>query len=409
MEYRTPTPAVLLLADGTIFQGRAVGKIGTTSGELCFNTGMTGYQEIFTDPSYFGQLMVMTAAHIGNYGTKADEIESRSIKISGLICKNFNENYSRPLGDTSLQDYIEWEGLVGIADIDTRALVRHIREKGAMNAIISSETTEIAALKKKLAKVPSMEGLELSSKVSTKDRYTLGSPSARYKVGVLDFGIKKNILRCLELRDCYITVFPWNTPFEELKEAAPDGYFLSNGPGDPAAMPAAIETVKQLLGTGKPIFGICLGHQLLALANDIPTYKMHHGHRGINHPVLNLMTQKSEITSQNHGFGVLAEAVYAKSDTIRVTHKNLNDDTIEGIEMLHYPAFSVQFHPEAAPGPHDSRYLFDNFVTLMENSATERVRVSAKLEIAQKLLAQGFDRKTVAGITELTEMQLAGL
>jgi carbamoyl-phosphate synthase small subunit len=361
-------PAILLLADGAVFYGKAVGKIGTTTGEICFNTGMTGYQEIFTDPSYFGQLLVTTNAHIGNYGTKETEVESGRVQIAGLICKNFTNRYSRHQADLSIQDYLEKENVVSIADVDTRAIVRHIRSKGAMNAIISSEVLDIAVLEKMLLEVPPMEGLELASKVSTASSYCLGNPDASYRVAVLDFGVKKNILRCMMERGCYLNVFPAKTSFEDMERWNPNGYFLSNGPGDPAAMPYAVATAKKILNHNKPLFGICLGHQILALANDIPTYKMHNGHRGINHPVLNILTGKGEITSQNHGFGVSPEAIAAKSDTIEITHVNLNDDTIEGIRVKNKKAFSVQYHPESSPGPHDSRYLFDDFVQLIASS-----------------------------------------
>ncbi len=361
-------PAILLLEDGTIFHGKSAGKIGTTAGEICFNTGMTGYQEIFTDPSYFGQLLVTTNAHIGNYGTKDAEAESGNIKIAGLICKNFTHQYSRKKADTSIQDYFENEQLVGISDVDTRAIVRHIRNKGAMNAIISSESTDVKALTKQLKKVPNMDGLELASVVSTKESYTLGDADAKYRIAALDFGIKKNILRCFSERDCYVKVFPAKTSFSELEAWNPDGYFLSNGPGDPAPMKYAVKTAKAILEKDKPLFGICLGHQILALAVDIPTYKMHNGHRGINHPVKNLVTGKCEITSQNHGFGVSPDAIKANSDKVEITHRNLNDDTIEGIRVIGKNAFSVQYHPEASPGPHDSRYLFDFFTEMMEKN-----------------------------------------
>ncbi|MEM6318439.1 MAG: glutamine-hydrolyzing carbamoyl-phosphate synthase small subunit [Bacteroidota bacterium] len=359
-------PAVLLLADGTIFHGKSAGKIGTTAGEICFNTGMTGNQEIYTDPSYYGQILLATNSHIGNYGTKNDDAESSDIKIAGLICKNFTYQYSRTKADASIQDYFEGEQLVGISDVDTRSIVRHIRSKGAMNAIISSETTDIEELKKQLAKVPNMDGLELASKVSTKETYTVGEPTATYKIAALDFGMKRNILECFAARDCYIKVFPAKTSMRELEAWGPDGYFLSNGPGDPAPMKYAVRTTKAILKKNKPLFGICLGHQILALAVDIPTYKMHHGHRGINHPVKNLITGKCEITSQNHGFGVSPEAIMENSDVVAVTHKNLNDNTIEGIRVIGKNAFSVQYHPEASPGPHDSRYLFDFFIEMME-------------------------------------------
>lgn len=356
--------AVLLLQDGTFFEGFAIGKTGTTTGELCFNTGMTGYQEIFTDPSYYGQVMVTTHTHIGNYGVHPDETESSGVKIAGLIVKNFSENYSRLQAEGSLQKYLETQGIVGISDIDTRKLVRHIRNLGAMNGIISSEISDMAQLRALLDKCPDMNGLELASTVSTREAYTYGDPAASWKVSALDFGIKTSILKCLAERGCYVKVFPARTPFEELEAFQPHGYFLSNGPGDPAPMTYAVETTKKILASGKPLFGICLGHQVLCLANGIPTFKMLNGHRGINHPVKNLITGRSEITSQNHGFSADIEAARANAD-ITITHVNLNDNTLEGIRMNSKKAFSVQYHPEASPGPHDSRYLFDDFVAMM--------------------------------------------
>lgn len=362
--YYTKLPAVLLLADGTVYHGKAAGKIGTTTGEICFNTGMTGYQEVFTDPSYFGQIMVTTNAHIGNYGIANAENESGAIKISGLVCKNFNIPYSRKQADHSIQDYFQDENLVGISDVDTRELVRHIRDKGAMNAIISSEILDIDELKAKLALVPSMDGLELSSKVSTKEPYFVGNENAKVKVAVLDLGVKKNILRNFSERNVYAKVFPAKTTFAEMEKWAPNGYFVSNGPGDPAAMPYALETVKEIINSEKPMFGICLGHQLLALANGIGTLKMFNGHRGLNHPVKNIIKDRCEVTSQNHGFGVVADDV-RNSDTVEITHINLNDKSIEGIRMKGKNAFSVQYHPESSPGPHDSRYLFDDFIAML--------------------------------------------
>lgn len=358
--------AILLLADGTYFEGKSAGKIGTTTGEICFNTGMTGYQEVFTDPSYFGQLLVTTNAHIGNYGTATADTESGSVKIAGLICKNFTIPYSRQMAQGSIQDYLEGEGLVGISDVDTRAIVRHIRTKGAMNGIISSEIFDLDELKKLLDKAPDMDGLELSSKVTTDKAYTLGEASATHRVAVLDLGTKQNILRNFLKRDCYVKVFPAKTGMDDIMAFQPDGLFLSNGPGDPGAMDYAVETAQGMLAAEKPLFGICLGHQILARAVGIPTYKMHHGHRGINHPVKNLITGKSEITSQNHGFGVSPEAIAQNLDKVEVTHRNLNDDTIEGIRIVGKPAFSVQYHPEASPGPHDAAYLFDQFVDLIK-------------------------------------------
>jgi len=360
--------SILVLEDGTTFEGSSGGATGTATGEICFNTGMTGYQEVFTDPSYFGQILVATNAHIGNYGIKDDEIESDKIQISALICKNFTNQYSRQMATEFIDDYFVKNNIVVIHGIDTRLLVRHIRSKGAMNAIISNETTDIGELKNKLKQVPSMDGLELASKVSTDEPYFFGDKSAKYKVAVLDFGTKKNILRCFSERDCYLKVFPAKTSYQDLKAWNPDGYFFSNGPGDPSAMDYAIKTAKEILDENKPVFGICLGHQLLALAVDIPTYKMHHGHRGINQPVKNLVSGLCEITSQNHGFGVSPDAIRQNSEFVEITHMNLNDDTIEGIRLKHKPAFSVQYHPEAAPGPHDARYLFDNFVDLIEKS-----------------------------------------
>ncbi len=366
MSYLIKLPAVLLLADGTMFYGKAAGKIGTTTGEICFTTGMTGYQEVFTDPSYFGQIMVTTNAHIGNYGINKDETESSKIQIAGLVCKNYNITYSRKQADESIQDYFQEQNIVGISDIDTRQLVRHIRDKGAMNAIISSEILDIEELKQLLDKVPSMDGLELSSKVSTQETYTFGEENARFRVAVLDLGVKKNILRNFDDRNVYAKVFPAKTSFEDMeKDFSPGGYFISNGPGDPAAMPYAIDTVKNILESDKPMFGICLGHQLLALANDIPTKKMFNGHRGLNHPVKNVIIDHCEVTSQNHGFGVVQDAVHA-SDKVEVTHVNLNDQSVEGIRVKGKKAFSVQYHPESSPGPHDSRYLFDDFIELMK-------------------------------------------
>lgn len=359
-------PAILVLEDGTVYHGKAAGKIGTTTGEICFNTGTTGYQEIFTDPSYFGQIMVTTNAHIGNYGIDEDDTESNQIQIAGLVCKNYNINYSRKMADESIQSYFEEGNLVGISDVDTRSLVRHIRDKGAMNAIISSETLDVEELKRQLAEVPSMDGLELSSKVTTTEPYFFGNENASLRVAVLDLGIKKNILRNFEARDVYTKVFPAKTTFEEMEKWNPDGYFISNGPGDPAPMGYAIETVKAILNANKPMFGICLGHQILALANGIRTSKLHNGHRGINHPVKNIIANRCEITSQNHGFGVVAEDIQ-NSEHVEITHVNLNDQSIEGIRIKGQKAFSVQYHPESSPGPHDSRYLFDDFVAMIKN------------------------------------------
>ncbi len=363
-EKKIQKTAILMLQDGTIFYGTAFGKTGTATGEICFNTGMTGYQEVFTDPSYFGQVLIMNNVHIGNYGVKNSDVESDAVKVKGVIGRNLEEQYSRPIADGSLQDYFIKQQVVAIEGIDTRALVVHVRKQGAMNCIISSDCDDLKKLKEQLDNTPSMDGLELASLVSTKDAYCIGNPESKLRVAVLDFGIKKNILNCLIERGAYVKVHPAKTSFAELESFNPSGYFISNGPGDPAPMDYAVHTVKQILAANKPLFGICLGHQLLARANDIDTYKMHHGHRGLNHPVKNIITGKSEITTQNHGFGVKPDAV-RDSATVEITHVNLNDDSIEGIRVKNKPAFSVQYHPEATPGPHDSRYLFDDFIALM--------------------------------------------
>ncbi len=357
--------AILLLEDGTYYEGKAAGKPGTATGEICFNTGMTGYQEIFTDPSYFGQILVTTHVHIGNYGTKREEVESHHMQINALVCKTFIDEYSRAMADKSIQAYFEEQGRMCIYGVDTRAIVKHIRSKGAMNAIISSEDTDIESLKKKLKAVPSMEGLELGSVVSTTEAYEVGDPAAPFRVSALDYGIKSNILRCLTDRGCHVKVFPAKATYEEVMSFRPHGVFLSNGPGDPAAMTYTHAMINQVVQSGLPVFGICLGHQLLALSQGISTYKMHHGHRGINHPVLHLETGRCEITSQNHGFGVSPGSIETHRDKIEVTHVNLNDQTIEGLRIKGRPAFSVQYHPESSPGPHDSRYLFDSFIALM--------------------------------------------
>jgi carbamoyl-phosphate synthase small subunit len=367
MKYISKERAVLMLEDGTVFRGNAIGKKGMTGGEICFNTGMTGYQEIYTDPSYYGQVIVNTTAHIGNYGALSEEQESEKPKISGLIVNDYSIVHSRIRSDQSLQQYLESSNIVGISDIDTRKLVRHIRSKGAMNCLISSDELNPEILKDKLSDLPAMDGLELASIVSTESPYFYGDPNASYKVAALDIGIKVSILKNLSRRDCYVKVFPAKTLFREMEAWNPDGYFLSNGPGDPAVMDYAIETAKSIIQSNKPAFGICLGHQILALATGLSTFKMHHGHRGLNHPIKNLSTGLCEVTSQNHGFCVSRDVVKEDSP-VEVTHINLNDNTIAGIRLKNKPVFSVQYHPESSPGPHDSRYLFDSFIDLMSNN-----------------------------------------
>lgn len=365
MRYIQKQKAVLILEDGTTFIGKAAGLNGTTHGEIAFNTGMTGYQEIFTDPSYLKQVVVMTTSHIGNYGTSETEVESDSVKISGLVCKKFSDVFSREFGDASLQDYLVDNRVVAISDIDTRALVTHIRDKGAMNCIISSdEAKSIELLKEELREVPSMQGLALSNLVSTKEAFDYND-SGTVKIALLDYGVKMNIARCLAERGCKVRVFPMDTDLDEMLNWGAEGFMLSNGPGDPAAMNDTVSRVKEITESGKPVFGICLGHQLLALSQGLKTEKMFNGHRGINHPVLNKITGKGEITSQNHGF-VVNEDSTRSNDQIEVTHVHLNDKTVQGIRIKNKPVFSVQYHPEASAGPHDSRYLFDDFVSMIK-------------------------------------------
>jgi len=360
-------PAILLLDNKTIFNGISLGIKGEVSGEVCFNTSMTGYQEVLTDPSYSGQLVTLTYPHIGNYGINLEDIESKNIQVAGLIIKEDSISFSNYRATDTLNNYLVKENIVGIQEIDTRMLTKIIRTQGAMNGIISSVDLNIDSLKNKLKNVPSMQGFDLAQKVSTNKKYNW-TPSNKidkskpiYNIAVIDFGVKYNILRLLEKFNCKITVFPANIDEKEILNFNPDGIFLSNGPGDPASMSYAIKTVKKLLGK-KPIFGICLGHQILALALGAKTFKLKFGHRGCNHPVKNLITNSVEITSQNHGFAVNSNPL--PSD-IEITHISLNDNTIEGLRCKHFSAFSVQYHPEASPGPHDSQYLFKEFFNMI--------------------------------------------
>ncbi len=362
-DQNAPVKAYLVLADGTVFTGHAIGAKGTTTGEICFNTGMTGYQETFTDPSYFGQILVSTNVHVGNYGCKDSEQESNGVKIAGFVCRNFSEHFSRKQANQSLQSYFEDNRLVGISNIDTRALVRKIRNEGAMNAIISSEISDVEELKRMVRQIPSMEGLELASKVGISDIYEVGNEDSELRIAVVDYGVKNSILQNLAARGAYLRIFPASASYQDVIDWNPDGIFISNGPGDPAAMDYGIEMARRVITDERPAFGICLGHQLFALASGIPTYKMHHGHRGANHPVLNEINGLGEITTQNHGFGVSPEAIESNLDKVEITHRNLNDQTIEGIRIRNHNAFSVQYHPEASAGPHDSRYLFDQFIS----------------------------------------------
>ena len=358
---KQPKQAVLLLADGREFYGNSFGYHGETTGEVCFNTGMSGYQEILTDPSYCKQIVTMTSPHIGNYGVNKDDIESKNIQVAGFIIKEESEIPSNWRSELSIGEYLDQQKIVGIKDIDTRALTRHIRDNGAMNGIISSIDHDIKSLKLKLDKIPSMNGLDLAKLVTTKESYEWSNNNGLYKVAAIDYGIKLNILRLLKEHKCDITVFPAQTTADEIIKFNPDGVFLSNGPGDPSAVTYGIEMVRSLLGK-KPIFGICLGHQILSLALGAKTFKLKFGHRGINHPVRNNNTSTVEITSQNHGFAVDLDSL---PKNVTSTHINLNDNTSAGIMCKDYSAFSVQYHPESRPGPHDSRYLFKQFIDMM--------------------------------------------
>ncbi|MEX0608126.1 MAG: glutamine-hydrolyzing carbamoyl-phosphate synthase small subunit [Balneolaceae bacterium] len=357
--------AILALSDGTIVHGRAVGKEGITGGELCFNTSMTGYQEIFTDPSYYGQLMMMTYPHIGNYGTTPRDDEARKVMVAGIITRAFSWEFSNTMADRSLQEYLEDNEITGISGVDTRKLVRHIRQKGVMNAVISSTELDEKKLVQMAKDWQDMNGLELASKVSREEAQTVNGEKD-FRVAVFDYGIKQNIINSLNGRGCTLRIFPAKTPLEDVKAWEADGYFFSNGPGDPnATAEYALEAVEFAKKSGKPVFGICLGHQLMALSEGIGVKKMFVGHRGANQPVKNLETGLVEISTQNHGFAVDEEAL---SDEVAVvTHQNLNDGTIEGLKFKNFPGFSVQYHPEASPGPHDSAYLFDQFIEMMKS------------------------------------------
>lgn len=361
MAYINKKNAYIILEDGTIFYGKSIGdKSGKSFGEVCFNTGMTGYQEIFTDPSYFGQIMVMTNAHIGNYGIADSESESDAPKIAGLVCKNFAYQRSRKASTGNLKDYLDNGDVFGISDIDTRALVTYIRENGAMNAVIASDDHSIETLKNELAEKPAMSGLALVSDVSTQAYYKYNSIDKAKKIAVLDLGIKNNILKMLSKENLELHVFPHTASFKDIQSINPDALFISNGPGDPEPLTEAVEVAKKAIQEDLPTFGICLGHQIIALAMGVPTFKMHHGHRGINHPVLNYMTGKGEITSQNHGFAVDLDKAKANDD-IEITHIHLNDRSLAGLKIKNKNCFSVQYHPEASPGPHDAYYLFNQF------------------------------------------------
>lgn len=374
------TKALLALEDGTTWPGVAFGALGERGGEIVFNTSMTGYQEIITDPSYFGQIVVMTAPHVGNTGVNFEDAESRKAWLSGFVVREASRRVSNWRAQQALGEYLREQGVVGITGVDTRALVRHIREKGAMNAVISSADPDAARLIKKARNAPSMEGLDLVRSVTTEESYNwppekteniepwyvaegVGNSELRaYHVVAYDYGIKTNILRLLAMRGCRVTVVPAETSAQDVLDMQPDGVFLSNGPGDPAAVTYAVDSTKALLGK-TPLFGICLGHQILGLALGGSTYKLRFGHHGGNQPVSS-ENPRVEISSHNHGFAVAAGSLPAG---VEVTHLNLNDNCVEGLRAKALRAFSVQYHPEAAPGPHDASYLFDEFIELMNS------------------------------------------
>jgi carbamoyl-phosphate synthase small subunit len=354
--------AKLVLQNGTIFTGVSFGAIGEKIGELCFNTGMTGYQEILTDPSYFGQLVTMTYPHIGNYGVNSEDMESTRVQAAGFIIREENVVPSNFRSTQSLGEYLRDQKIVGIQEIDTRMLTRILRDEGAMNGIISTTNLDDDVLLKKVQAAPSMDGLDLVKMVTCNKNYKWSN--GKYKIAAIDFGVKHNILRLLESHGCEVTIFPATVSATEILDFNPDGIFLSNGPGDPAAVTYGIELVKELLGK-RPIFGICLGHQILALALGAKTYKLKFGHRGCNHPVKFLEAGIIEITSQNHGFAVDIDSL---PENVEITHLSLNDQTVEGLKCTDIPAFSVQYHPESSPGPHDSRYLFEKFIEMVSES-----------------------------------------
>jgi len=357
--------AKLALANGVVFTGESFGAEGETAGEVVFNTSMIGYQEILTDPSYCGQIVTMTYPHIGNYGINPEDVESSKPQVAGFVVREYSKFYSNFRATESLGDYLKRNGVIGIEGLDTRKLTRIIRDVGAMNAVISTTDLDDASLVRKAKAFPSMAGLDLAKVVTTKAPYKFsanGKSGWKYGVVAYDYGIKTNILRKLYERGCDVTIVPANFPAEEVLKLDPDGIFLSNGPGDPAAVTYAIDSIKSLIGK-KPIFGICLGHQILALASGAKTFKMKFGHRGANHPVKNLLNGTVEVTSHNHGFAVDPESL---TSDYEVTHIDLNDNILEGFRHKSLPLFCVQYHPEASPGPHDSDYLFDEFTNMMD-------------------------------------------
>jgi carbamoyl-phosphate synthase small subunit len=368
--------AILALEDGTVFEGRSFGAPAERAGEVVFNTALTGYQEVFTDPSYSGQIVILTNPQIGNYGTTPEDNEARRPYIEGLVVREFSAVASNWRSQDDANGFLNRYGIPVVSDLDTRALVRHLRARGVMRGVLSSVESDSGKLIEKARGIPVMTGLDLASRVTTAESYRweqpvepcspsdqVGPPAdPRFHVVAYDFGIKRNILRRLVQAGCRVTVVPALTPAEDVLALKPDGVFLSNGPGDPEPLHTEVANIRKLIGR-KPVFGICLGHQLLGLAVGGKTYKLKFGHRGANHPVRNELTRKVEITSHNHGFAVDPDSL--NLNEIEITHVNLNDQTLEGFRHRNYPVFCVQYHPEAAPGPHDSHYLFDDFIRLM--------------------------------------------
>ncbi|HSE62143.1 MAG TPA: glutamine-hydrolyzing carbamoyl-phosphate synthase small subunit [Thermoanaerobaculia bacterium] len=354
---------LLVLEDGSSWSGEAIGHAGTSFGEIVFNTAMSGYQEVLTDPSYAGQIVVMTAAHVGNYGVRASEAESARVHVAGFVARDFPERWSGAGGEQSLASYLDHAGVTGLHGLDTRALVRRIRSVGAMRAGISTEVLDPESLRARVLESPPMIGSDLALSVSPSST-TESAPSGRerFRVAAIDYGMKWNIVRLLNAAGCRVRVYPATAPAERVLESDPDGIFLSNGPGDPAALAGPIRTIERLVPV-KPIFGICLGHQLLGLALGGSTFKLKFGHRGANHPVQDLASRVVAITSQNHGFAVEGESL---SSDVEPTHVNLNDGTLEGFRHRTLPILAAQFHPEASPGPHDANVLFDKFIAEME-------------------------------------------
>lgn len=366
--------ALLILSDGTVFNGQAFGKKGTVFGEINFNTSMTGYQEMLTDPSSVSQIIVSSNSHIGNYGCRSD-LEVKRRGVSGFVCRNFSDHYSRHQGDMSLNDFMKKNEIVGIAGVDTRALVRKIRDKGSLRAVISSENIEVDTLKMKLDGFHFDNGMNVVEEVFVSNTFDYGDENSPLRVAVIDFGVKQSLLDLLVERGAYLRIFPGTTSWKEISEWNPDGVLLSGGPGNPNEMTGAIELAKKVLEDDKPAFGVCLGHQLLAIACGLQVSKLQPGDRGTNQPVLNLITGLGEITAQNHGYGVVREDIEKNDNLLEISHVNLNNNSVEGLRWRDKKIFSVQYHPEGDSGPHDSRYLFDEFISVIKEYKQVKVKI----------------------------------